>query len=310
MKKLIDITAYPIRDVLPVLLQDKTTKKNIIWATETYADYGVHEKDQMTTVYLLGLDAVKIEPRIFKAETTQIKRTRSKAEVFTPAWLCNEMNNYCDSDWFGRDCVFNDGAEKHTWLVNDGRISFPEGKDWKTYADSRHLEITCGEAPFLVSRYDASSGEEILPLYRRIGILDRKMRVIDENAETKEDWGKWTERAFQSIYGYEFQGDNVLLARCNLMMTYFEYYQKRWRENPSAGMLKKMANIITWNIWQMDGLTGTVPFAKPPEDQQQISFFNEAEDEASVPCKLHDWRSKRSVYYSDLREKKMGKKVV
>lgn len=309
MKKLIDITAYPIRDVLPVLLQDKTTKKNIIWATETYADYGVHEKDQMTTVYLLGPDAVKIEPRIFKAETTQIKRTRSKAEVFTPAWLCNEMNNYCDSDWFGRDCVFNDGAEKHTWLVNDGRISFPEGKDWKTYADSRHLEITCGEAPFLVSRYDAASGEEILPLYRRIGILDRKIRVIDENAETKEEWGKWTERAFQSIYGYEFQGDNVLLARCNLMMTYFEYYQKRWRENPSAGMLKKMANIITWNIWQMDGLTGTVPFAKPPEDQQQISFFNEAEDEASVPCKLHDWRSKRSMYYSDLRETKMGKKL-
>ncbi|MCH4007238.1 MAG: Eco57I restriction-modification methylase domain-containing protein [Eubacterium sp.] len=309
MKKLIDITAYPIRDVLPILLQDKTTKKNIIWATETYADYGVHEKDQMTTVYLLGPDAVKIEPRIFKAETTQIKRTRSKAEVFTPAWLCNEMNNYCDSDWFGRDCVFNDGAEKHTWLVNDGRISFPEGKDWKTYADSRHLEITCGEAPFLVSRYDAASGEEILPLYRRIGILDRKIRVIDENAETKEEWGKWTERAFQSIYGYEFQGDNVLLARCNLMMTYFEYYQKRWSENPSAGMLKKMANIITWNIWQMDGLTGTVPFAKPPEDQQQISFFNEAEDEASVPCKLHDWRSKRSVYYSDLRETKMGKKL-
>ncbi|MGI6019776.1 MAG: Eco57I restriction-modification methylase domain-containing protein [Marvinbryantia sp.] len=309
MKKLIDITAYPIRDVLPILLQDKTTKKNIIWATETYADYGVHEKDQMTTVYLLGPDAVKIEPRIFKAETTQIKRTRSKAEVFTPAWLCNEMNNYCDSDWFGRDCVFNDGAEKHTWLVNDGRISFPEGKDWKTYADSRHLEITCGEAPFLVSRYDAASGEEILPLYRRIGILDRKIRVIDENAETKEEWGKWTERAFQSIYGYEFQGDNVLLARCNLMMTYFEYYQKRWSENPSAGMLKKMANIITWNIWQMDGLTGTVPFAKPPEDQQQISFFNEAEDEASVPCKLHDWRSKRSMYYSDLRETKMGKKL-
>lgn len=309
MKKLIDITAYPIRDVLPVLLQDKTTKKNIIWATETYADYGVHEKDQMTTVYLLGPDAVKIEPRIFKAETTQIKRTRSKAEVFTPAWLCNEMNNYCDSDWFGRDCVFNDGAEKHTWLVNDGRISFPDGKNWKTYADSRHLEITCGEAPFLVSRYDAASGEEILPLYRRIGILDRKIRVIDENAETKEEWGKWTERAFQSIYGYEFQGDNVLLARCNLMMTYFEYYQKRWSENPSAGMLKKMANIITWNIWQMDGLTGTVPFAKPPEDQQQISFFNEAEDEASVPCKLHDWRSKRSVYYSDLRETKMGKKL-
>ena len=37
---LIDIAASPVADVLDVLLQDKTTKKNIIWATDAYAEYG------------------------------------------------------------------------------------------------------------------------------------------------------------------------------------------------------------------------------------------------------------------------------
>ena len=36
MSKLIDLTTYPIRNVLSILLQDKTTKKNIIWATEIF----------------------------------------------------------------------------------------------------------------------------------------------------------------------------------------------------------------------------------------------------------------------------------
>lgn len=36
MGKLIDFEAYPVRITLPILLRDKTTKKNIIWATNAY----------------------------------------------------------------------------------------------------------------------------------------------------------------------------------------------------------------------------------------------------------------------------------
>lgn len=57
--------------------------------------------------------------------------------------------------------------------------------------DSKRLEITCGEAPYIVSRYDAATGE-IIPIERRIGILDRKLRVVNENTETEEDWLFWT----------------------------------------------------------------------------------------------------------------------
>lgn len=45
MEKLIDFEAYPVRMTLPILLQDKTTKKNIIWATDTYADKGIGFQD-------------------------------------------------------------------------------------------------------------------------------------------------------------------------------------------------------------------------------------------------------------------------
>ncbi|MCR4947448.1 MAG: hypothetical protein K5929_10945 [Lachnospiraceae bacterium] len=69
-------------------------------------------------------------------------------------------------------------------------IDFKKPTDWKKYVDSRRLEITCGEAPYLVSRYDVETGEYI-PIPKRIGILDRKLRVVNENAVDEKEWLKW-----------------------------------------------------------------------------------------------------------------------
>ena len=220
MEKLIDISSYPVVQVLDVLLQDKTTKKNIIWATDTYAEFG----EEFTDKVQLDANAILrrtdlIRPRIQKSQEAQAQRTRKKAEVFTPAWLCNQMNNHCDEDWFGRSGVFNTENSDHTWTVSEGQIEFPPKKKWQHYVDSRRLEITCGEAPYLVSRYDVSTGELIVPPMRRIGMLDRKLRIVNENTEGYDEWLKWTLRAFEACYGYEYQGDNVLIARINLLLT-------------------------------------------------------------------------------------------
>jgi hypothetical protein len=64
----------------------------------------------------------------------------------------------------------------------------------------------------LVSRYDTVTGKPI-PIERRIGLLDRKIRVASENTTTCEEWLRWTLRAFQSVYAYEFQGDNNLVHK-------------------------------------------------------------------------------------------------
>lgn len=139
--------------------------------------------------------------------------------------------------------------------------------------DSRRLEITCGEAPYIVSRYDASTGESI-EIKNRIGILDRKLRVVGENTDNEKDWLKWTKRAFQSVYGYEYQGDNLLIARINLLATFTEYLEDRWERRATLNELKTIANIISWNFWQMDGLTGTVPIGVPRNSMKQMSLFD------------------------------------
>ena len=310
MEKLIDICSYPVANVLDLLLQDKSTKKNIIWATDTYEEFGegFTDKVQMNVNSLLRRADI-IRPRIQKSQEAQAQRTRKKAEVFTPAWLCNLMNNHCDEDWFGRTNVFNAENKDHTWTVTEGKIEFPKQKKWQHYVDSRRLEITCGEAPYLVSRYDVSTGELIVPPKRRIGMLDRKLRIVNENTDTYEEWLKWTIRAFEASYGYEYQGDNVLIARINLLLTFLDYYEERWGKRPDEKLLRQMANKIAWNIWQMDGLKDTVPLGKPYEAVQQLSFIDmlciddESEDvPEAVPCRIFDWREKNSILFRKLKE--------
>ncbi len=310
MSDLINIDAYPVKELLPILLQDKSTKKNIIWATDAYTSLGpgYADKNSITTLALSG-DFV-LQPRIAKSFEAQLARTRKKAEVMTPVWICNKMINYADEEWFGRKNVFNVELEDHQWDVVDADIWFPEGKTWQSYVDSRRLEITCGEAPYLVSRYDTTTGELIVPPKRRIGMLDRKLRIVNENTNSKADWIKWAERAMQASYGYEYQGDNLLIARCNCLLSYYEYYKERFMEDPDLSLLKRIANIIAWNIWQMDGLKDTVPLGKPHEEFHQMTLFElfsekteQTDDESeAVPCKIFDWRSNNSITFKKLKE--------
>ena len=305
-----------IQACLPALLKDKTTHKNIVFATDSYQVFGESFKaNREITRNCLG--KMDLRPRVLKSLDEQSQRTRQKAEVFTPSWLCCKMNNHCDEEWFGRPDVFNH-LEGESWKAKGGRIGFPAGKTWKDYVDSRRLEITCGEAPYIVSRYDASTGASI-PIRKRIGLLDRKLRVVNENAADRAEWLKWTLRAFQSVYGYEWQGDSLLIARINLLMTFIEYHEGRWGAIPADDAFLKTAsdivNVIAWNFWQMDGLTGTVPYTALSEESDisgQPGLFGEDtkgfelqaadEEDDRIQCRIFDWRSKYSMTYSSLRK--------
>lgn len=308
MERLIDLGTYPIRDVLPHLLQDRTTEKNIIWAADTYEEYGEEYKATHHMRIDLLLNGPAIQPRIAKNVDAQLSRTKKFAEVFTPAWLCNQMNNYCDEVWFGRKDVFNTSKDK-TWTPAEAPIAFPKRKRWQRYVDSRRLEIACGEAPYLVSRYDASSGE-LIPFNRRIGILDRKLRVVNENAADEAEWLKFAFRALESVYGYEYQGDNLLIARVNVLMTFMDAVQEKWQREATYEELNRAANIISWNIWQMDGLKGTVPTDSLYARQHQFDMFSmlglrPAIDETKrIQCKIMNWRDGHKLVYVDRKRQK------
>lgn len=310
MEELIKLESYPVRGLVGRLLQDKTTRKNIIFASESYSDCGTGYKDhsQMTKDVLLGFDSCDIQPRVYKAVSEQARRTRKRAEVFTPAWVVNLMNNHCDAEWFGRTDVFNH-QDGHEWEIITDPIIFPEGKDWKQYVDSRRLEITCGEAPYIVSRYDASTGE-LIPIERRIGILDRKLRVVNENAADETEWLEWAFRAFQSVYGYEYQGDNLLIARMNLLYTLADYIEAMWHRQVARKELEKFLNVICWNFWQMDGLKDTPPYGIPSDEIVQLSMFGDREtvDNEIVYCKIYDWRADASRLFKNLKKRGKGMK--
>lgn len=291
---LIDISSYPVKDTLELLLQDKTTNKNIIWATDTFNPIDIETLVQHPDI---------IRPRIEKSVEAKKERTAKKAEVFTPAWLCNKMNNLYTDKWFDRENVFNIESDNHTWVATKEKIEFPKGKAWQEYVEAQVLEITCGEAPYLVSRYDASTGTSI-PLSQRIGLLDRKIRVVTENTNTYEEWITWVVKAFESSYGYDYQGDNVLIARINLLMSFMDYYEEYWERCPEDKLLKKIVDIIVWNIWQMDGLIGMIPMEQSlPTKKLTAKQKKLAEQELlekGTPCIIFDWKSNNPVKFMDL----------
>lgn len=285
--------------LLITLLSDKTTNRFITWSCDEYQQYGsLYQKDKEILPQLITQDNTHIiQPRIAKNKEQQRQRTKASAEVFTPAWVCNEMINQCDENWFGHKDIFN--IEKHhTWESTKEPIHF-ETKKWQEYVDLTYLEITCGEAPFLVSRYDTTTGA-FLPLKDRIGVLDRKLRVISENTTTKSDWFHWAERAYQSTYGYEYQGDNLLLARENLLLTFIDYFKDKFHTQPTCAQITKIADIIAWNLWQMDGLKNTIPNAI--EQPKQFDFFDTQSNNNSTPihCQIKNWRTNKTLLFSEL----------
>jgi type II restriction enzyme len=170
---------------------------------------------------------------------------------------------------------------------------------------SSRIEITCGEAPYLVSRYDTTTGEPIA-VEQRIGILDRKLRVVNENTEKEKEWLTWTKRAYQNTYGYEYQGDNLLLARENLLYTFVDNFRFKFHKIPNVKHLKNIAEIISQNIWQMDGLTYCSPYSTA--DERQLELFSDIPQLLQTTfCQVKDWQNNAVYLFRDLKGDKAMK---
>ena len=213
--------------------------------------------------------------------------------------------------------MFNEETEK-TWIATTEPIVFPTatGKTWQDYINDVRLEITCGEAPYLVSRYDTVSGY-MIELSQRIGLLDRKLRVVSENTHAEKEWLKWAIKSFQNTYGYDWQGDNVLLARENLLFTFIDYYKAKFDKEPTIEMLKKIAEILSWNIWQMDGLKFVIPESCKEVEEGQLTLFDDEAEKQPCPgcakndpyahtgvyCIIKDWKANKKVTFVSLLKK-------
>ena len=273
--------------ILEILLIDRTTSTtkashNIIWANDHYKEYNAVScvaTAQMKPELITGKSGVRIMPRALKTVALQKKRTKTKAEVFTPTWIVKKQNDVADSDY--------------------------KSDDLETYTRRKWLEITCGEAPYMATRYDMETGE-IVPLSERVGFVDRKLARINREVTDKAEWQRLVELAYKASYGFEWNGDSLLLARENLLYTYSDYYIDKWGTPPIYGLFEEIAKIISYNIFQMDGLNFTIPLSEKREKvtNYQISLFDldesEKEEWRIVPgkrVKIMNWDTNKMEFF-------------
>ena len=271
------------KKLLDALLFDYSTEKNIRWATNNYSGSGIgfeEEKEikaQLVTGWYNGL----IKPRAEKDHETRLERTRNKAEVFTPSWIVKKQV----------------GAI----LEEMKDLSFEE------FIDKRWLEITCGEGPYMANRYDMLTGE-IIALEKRAGFIDEKFRRLNEKVKSKKSWIDWAIRIYKASYGYEYQGDSLLLARENLLLTFIDNYFYMFGDFPKDKLLLNITELIARNVIQMDGLTYLVPYSKEKNKSHQLSMLEElaVEDSKPVPARIHLWHLNKTVNFIDIVKESEG----
>lgn len=277
---------YP--EVLDILLCDRTTGKNIFWATDNYQDLGslYYFSSPIEAKLITGPNGKVVMPRVSKNKALQDARVKDMAEVYTPAWICNAQNNQIDKVWLEKENLFNKEVKlpngNQGWKVTAKKVSFPKNKTWCDYVERKCLEVACGEGPYITSRYDAVTGE-FIPVAERIGLLDRKLRVINENVVEPNEWIEVAMVAIQSIYAFEWQGDSLLLAREAMLYSYIENYLFKFGQKPPLKSIQDVAYIISWNVWQMDGLKGVIPNSCSNSELAVTNLFNETEL-SRVPC--------------------------
>ena len=262
----IDISEKVLRrkgDLLDMLLLDRTTKKNIIWGTDSYASRGQDfgPKKVITADLVTGSYDKIIQPRAAKSLQEQHFRTKEKAEVFTPLKIVDQMNKQVD------------------WSSDIAPI---DQSNWQDYIRELKLEISCGEAPFIVSRYNPTAHTgKLIKLNNRVGFLDRKLNVVSKYCDKPKEWLHWAKEAYKASYGYEWQGDNVLIARENLLYTLIDYYESKFDHAPSIDIQQEFAEIISWNIFQTDGLRYVTPMSCHHETKVvlgDLTLFGETPD--------------------------------
>lgn len=285
-----DILENNIRETMPeilnILLVDRTTStpkktKNIIWANENYINYGTKSyavTSQIKSELVTGQMGQLIKPRALKSLELQKERTKTRAEVFTPTWIVKKQNDEVEKDYLDDDL--------------------------ETYVNRTWLEITAGEAPYMATRYDMETGE-FIPLIKRVGFVDRKLRRINEEITDKAEWQRLVTEAYKASYGFEWSGDSLLLARENLLYTYRDYYFDKWLAEPVYGLFKDIAEIISYNLFQMDGLKYIIPMTEKREKtvEIQISLFeDETPEEQWIirpgnRVKIMNWKTNKMEFF-------------
>lgn len=265
----------PEQSIIEILLIDYTQSGK----STTHFKNIVHANENQKQTPIKFKDISALRPRFAKQQGQQKLRTKQRAEVYTPSWIVELQNSAVDQEF--------------------SSLTLDE------YVDKLWLEITAGEAPYITSRYHMDSGE-FIPLNQRVGFLDRKLARINQEITTVEDWLDYAKRAYQATYGFEYQGDSLYIGRMNAFLTFIENYHQQFDDLPPFDWQIQIAKIVSWNIFQMDGLSYTKPETEEIEiEDTQLDLFVEVSPKIKknkVDVKIMDWQLNKKVLFKSLVE--------
>ena len=134
--------------------------------------------------------------------------------------------------------------------------------------------------------------------------------MVGENTDTELAWITWAAQAVEATYGYEFQGDSLLIARLNVLMTVRDFMEDRFGQTLTEKQFGRLIQTVVWNLWQMDGLTDRIPFAAEEEPDMGGLLFGMMQEQENTDCRIYDWRTGLDVPFYKLKEDlyKVGEK--
>lgn len=227
-----------------------------------------------TKTYIPYSSFPELIPRCLRDVDVNKDRTKNKAEVYTPIKIVKKMNALVLED------------------LDKNNSSFEE------CVNSTQLEITCGEGVFLVTRYDSETGE-LIPISDRVGLLDYKLQRLCEERKDKDSFKSYLIRIAKSIYGYEYQGDSLLIARLNILSSFKDFYYFMFKEEVDESLLEDLSDIISWNIFQMDGLTMCIPQREVEKNKKKAYVAING-----IPVKVYNWKENKVEEFGSIGDSK------
>ena len=109
----------------------------------------------------------------------------------------------------------------------------------------------------------------------------------------------------------------MLLAREALLITFIENFTHKFETEPPLDYIQNIAEIISWNIWQMDGLKGVIPNSCKDEIIDISDFFEtkteikkckgcetqNIKSHNGIYCNIMDWDIEKPIKFISLLEK-------
>ena len=97
-----------------------------------------------------------------------------------------------------------------------------------------------------------------------------------------------------------------------MLYTFIDYYEAKFGKSPSIEQQKEITKIISYNVFQMDGLKYTVPYTEQDlesADSVQLNLFGEPEETEEIELnlvlpgiqvKIKDWESNQMIEFQSL----------